>query len=96
MKIDIWPLIHNWYLFCFQKCSLSLKKNFFDPLRKVKKFQNIKIFNNIGSHDGLKKKIIKIGQNAVNPTFFCFTLYNLKTRVADPFVLVGTGSWRVR
>ena len=33
-------------------------------------FKNSKIFNNIGSHDGLRKKNNKIGQNAANPTFF--------------------------
>ena len=33
------------------------------------------MFNNIGSHDGLRKKNTKIDQNAANPGFICFTLY---------------------
>ena len=73
MKIEIFSLIHNWHPFCFQKCSLSLKKRekfFLTPLEKSKNFKNSKIFNNIGSHDGLGKKFTKIGQNAANPTFF--------------------------
>ena len=79
MKIEIWPLIHNWHLFCLQKCSLPLKnrrKNFFlTPLEKSKKFENSKIFNNIGSHDGMRKKIYQNRQNAANHTLFLFTLY---------------------
>ena len=31
-------------------------KNYKNPLGKSKNFKNIKIFNNIGSHDGLRKK----------------------------------------
>ena len=41
----------------------------------LKNYKNSKIFNNIDSHDGLKKEITKIGQNAANPTFLKFTLY---------------------
>ena len=59
----------------FSISKKSKKKIFLTPLGKSKNFKNFKIFNNIGSHDVLKKKITKIGQNAANPSFFLFTLY---------------------
>ena len=74
MKIEIWPLIHNWHLFCLQKCSLSLKngekKNYLTPLEKSKNFKNSKIFNNIGSHDGLKTKLPRSAKMPLIKLFF--------------------------
>ena len=60
--------------------SLKNQDFFLTPLEKSNNFKNGKIFNDIGSHDGLKKKITKIGQNAANHTFFespCIYLCNL-------------------
>ena len=54
----------------FPTSKKSKKKIFLTPLTKSKNFENSKIFNNIGSHDGLKKKITKIGQKAANHIFF--------------------------
>ena len=71
MKIEIWSLIHIWHLFCFQKCSLPLKHRFFlSPLEKSKNFKNSKIFNYIGSHDGLKKKLPKSAKIPLITLFF--------------------------
>ena len=59
--------------------SKKSKKIFFlTPLEKSKNFNFFLIFNNIGSHDVLRKKITKIGQNAANPGFFnspCIHIY---------------------
>ena len=50
----------------------SKKKFFLTPLGKSKNFKNIKIFNNIGSHDGLKKKLPK---SAKMPLITLFLLH---------------------
>ena len=54
----------------FNISTKSKKKFFLTPLGKSRNFNFLKIFNDIGSHDVLKKKIAKIGQNATNPSFF--------------------------
>ena len=64
-------IIENFKNFEIFLLSQGGKKNFFlTHLGKSKNFKIFKIFNNIGSHDVLKKKITKIGQNAANPSFF--------------------------
>ena len=67
-------------LFFVQKCFLSQKnwEKKLPPLEKSKYPKNSKIFNNIGSHDGLTKKNTKIGQNALIALFFyspCIYIY---------------------
>ena len=56
--------------------SKKSKKNFFlTPLEKSKNFKNSKIFNNIGSYDGLKKKIPKSAKMPLIPLFFIHPVY---------------------
>ena len=68
------------------KCLLSISANLsiFQDIqslqyKEVKFFSGLKLlfsgFNNNGIHDGLIKKITKIGKNAANPGLFCVTLY---------------------
>ena len=66
----IFVFFHNWHPLCLRKCSLKNRENFFLTLRNVKKSQNSKIFNNIGSHDGLKKNLPKSAKMQLIPVFF--------------------------
>ena len=53
------------------------------PLEKSKNFINSKNFNNIGNHDGLKKKLPKSAKMPLIPLFFIHPVYDLVT------VLIG-------
>ena len=67
INLELTPFLFSKVLSISKK---SKKKFFLTPLEKSKNFKIFKIFNNIGRHDGLKKKIPNSAKTPLIPVFF--------------------------